>query len=153
MLNRIEKIIKYAKAFQSLQKFKQKQNSRLRGSYNSIKLIHKGDPKDEVKFLNLEHLLSYPFMQNYINSPGFVKFSLDGNRMLQEVNNGFLWIVVGYIKYPERVDLPQWNGGKYIAKLNDGREFTLYGNQIVSCFDGLKLSSTEKVNIYDNNAC
>lgn len=73
----------------------------------------------EFNFNSLEELLSNEWINGWTKhpfdfdepkrpNPEFHKFSLSDNRLICELKKGKEWYVIGYIKYPERLQLPKW---------------------------------------------
>ncbi len=70
----------------------------------------------------------------------FSHFAVYGNSLMAIHDDSFHWWCVGHIEYPERLDLPEWKGGKYKAELKDGSLVVLKGKNVVSvCYNTLKL--------------
>lgn len=68
-----------------------------------------------VLFNDIKELLSTDMIQNYTKDGNFSFFCMDENILIASYNDGFKWTVVGTIKYPEEVDLPKWNHGRYLT--------------------------------------
>jgi len=64
-----------------------------------------------IEFESTEDLLNLEVVQRYNKEEGS-HFVLSGNLLLDEWEEGVQWIVVGYIEFPQRVELPQWEGPK-----------------------------------------
>ena len=69
------------------------------------------------EFETTEELLNLEIVQRYGKEKNFSHFALNENRLIEVSDNGYYWWVVGYIKYPNDVDLPKWEGPKYREKL------------------------------------
>lgn len=67
-----------------------------------------GFENETVDFDNLEDLLKIPFVANFTTNRGFNRFSVSGQMLMAEYHNGKKWLVVGYIKNPEGLGLPEW---------------------------------------------
>lgn len=66
-----------------------------------------GFENETVSFSSTEELLEIPFIQNFKHGK-FSSFSKSDNRLMAEYDDGYEWWVVGMIKSPELVDLPEW---------------------------------------------
>jgi hypothetical protein len=67
-----------------------------------------------VEFEMLEQLLAIPWVAEFrdLRTTGhlFYRFSKSGGKLMVECDKGDWWWVVGHIKHPELVDLPEWHG-------------------------------------------
>ncbi len=57
------------------------------------------------EFDTLEELYQIPFVKRFMDDPDFDCFSLNNNFLVSIKDRGAYWWVVGYIKYPERMDI------------------------------------------------
>lgn len=64
------------------------------------------DPPPSGQFETQADLETIPFVKQWKDDKGFVRFSLSDNRLMAEMVGEF-W-VVGYLQNPSTVDLPQW---------------------------------------------
>lgn len=60
-----------------------------------------------AEFETLEQLLDIPWVKLMKDRPGFHRFSLSGDRLMAEFQQGRLWFVVGYLDEPVE-GLPVW---------------------------------------------
>lgn len=65
-------------------------------------------PKEEENFSNLDELFSIEWISIWTRVNNFYRFSKSKDLLIAELNKGNNWWVIGYIKYPELVDLPEW---------------------------------------------
>ena len=84
-----------------------------------------------VPFETTEQLLALEIVQRY-KRPDFSHFAMADNALMEISDGGRYWWVVGYIKHPERINLPKWDGGKYRAEPQSGEV-------VMSCGDTLTL--------------
>jgi hypothetical protein len=99
--------------------------------------IDNGYKRVEFEFKTTADLLNSAVVKKYVE-PGsyFVK---SDNCLMVVTDNGFHWWVIGYIKNPQDVELPEWDGVKYHALL-DGQKVILSSSEILgSCGDTLTL--------------
>ena len=96
------------------------------------------------EFESTKDLLSLDVVKRYGNSDDFSHFAIGDNCLMEISDDGFKWWVVGYIKNPDDVDLPQWDGGKYRAELPSGKMVTLGQEVVMSCGNVLTLSDGSK---------
>lgn len=68
-------------------------------------------PPPSFEFETTEQLLNHELVKRYIDDK-FSHFAMSGNTLMRISDDGYSWWVVGYIKEPDKVDLPQWDGGK-----------------------------------------
>ncbi len=66
----------------------------------------------EIPFLDTSDLLTLECVQRFTQHSDFTKFVKSDNRLMAILDGGERWLVVGYIKHPERVDLPTWTQHK-----------------------------------------
>jgi hypothetical protein len=66
-----------------------------------------GEPQ-EANFDTVEDLLAIPWVGFFKQRPSFMRFSKSRELLMAEMRDEH-W-VVGYIKEPDRVDLPLWQG-------------------------------------------
>lgn len=103
------------------------------------------DAPPPSKFETTEDLLNLEIVQRYGKGKNFSHFAISDNCLMEISDEGFHWWVVGYIKEPDKVDLPKWDGGKYQAKLSNGEIVTLTSKEIYSsCGDELTLKDGTK---------
>lgn len=74
------------------------------------------DPRDgkppEYEFETIEELLALNVIQPYKKDKNFHRFVM-GDFLMIVSKDGYHWWVVGYIKYPDLVNLEKWEGPKY----------------------------------------
>ena len=63
-------------------------------------------PPTSCEFQTLAELEAIPFVKAWKENPNFVRFSLSDDCLMAEMVGEF-W-VVGYLKDPSSIDLPQW---------------------------------------------
>ena len=71
------------------------------------------DERTEFEFSTTEELITHPLIQGMVGSFKNHKICKSKNYLMVVSDNGFWWWVLGYIKTPEEVDLPEWEGAKY----------------------------------------
>ena len=99
------------------------------------------DKPQKIPFETTEELLNLEIVKRYGQQPDFSHFALSGNLLMEISNGGLSWWVIGYIGDPTTVNLPQWDGGKYTARLKNGSIVELAGKDVCSsCGDILTLS-------------
>lgn len=91
-------------------------------------------------FETINQLLALEVVQRYGKGDKFSHFALSDNRLMEVSDNGLRWRVVGYIKDPDAVDFPQWEGWKYRAEMPDGTIKTLTDEVVSSCGGILELA-------------
>lgn len=69
------------------------------------------DPKCS-DFNSASELLALDWVKVYAQEPNFHRFSLNGDTLMIERNEGKDWWVVGRISKPSEVDLPVWKPSK-----------------------------------------
>lgn len=105
----------------------------------------------ELEFSETEELINSTFIQKWLNYNPPSTIVKNGNHLMIEENEGFSWWVIGYISNPDDLQVPNWNGGKYIVQYENGEiEVLTYesknpavafcGNQ-VTLRDGTKCKS------------
>ena len=97
-----------------------------------------------VVFNNTEDLLNLDIVKRYGSSDDFSHFALNGNVLMEICDEGFYWRVVGYVKKPEDVNLPKWDGGKYRAKMPSGEKVVLCNKVVMLCGNVLTLKDGTK---------
>lgn len=108
-------------------------------------------PEPVIPFETTADLLALEIVQRY-KGPTFSHFAMSENHLMAISDDGYSWWVVGFVADPSAVDLPQWDGGKHLARLADGVEVTLTRDTTPhvssSCGGRLSLSDgTEAVDV------
>lgn len=85
-----------------------------------------------IPFETTEDLLNLEVVKRYGQRRDFSHFAISDNYLMEISEGGLHWWVVGRIADPAAVDLPQWDGGKYKARLADGLDVDLLGKDVVS---------------------
>lgn len=68
-----------------------------------------GYEPETIKFNDTEELKNIEFVKHWSEGDDFFKYSLSGNHLMAELNNGNTWWVIGTIKGDlNKVDLPKW---------------------------------------------
>lgn len=62
-------------------------------------------------FETITDLIKVPWVRQFLEDDG-ARLVKSADCLMQLTNDGFRWWVVGYLKYPELVDLPVWEGPK-----------------------------------------
>ena len=96
-----------------------------------------------IPFDTTKELLGLEVVRRYIG-PTFSHFAISDNTLMEISDEGFHHWVVGFIRYPERVDLPKWAGWKHLVRLKDGREVVLTDEVVSSCGGVLTLRDGSK---------
>jgi hypothetical protein len=107
-----------------------------------------GDNPLEFDFDTTEELVNHPLIRklmNYNTSSILVK----SDEFLMEVyNEGFSWWCIGWISNPDDLELPEWDGGKYIGQYPNGNievfDKTSKNPVVSSCGDVLTLKDGTK---------
>jgi hypothetical protein len=89
------------------------------------------------EFETTEDLLALEPVRKH-NSPG-AEFVISDGLLMVITKDGFEWWVVGRIEKPEEVNLPQWKGWKFLARLGDGTETVLSSEVYSICGDLITL--------------
>lgn len=65
-------------------------------------------------FSTTEELLSNPWLKDVFSVEGYenYKFCKSKNCLMISSPDETKWWVMGYLKYPEEVNIPKWSGGK-----------------------------------------
>ena len=104
-----------------------------------------GDNCLSIMFKTKEDLLSDSVFKRCINRNQSSHFEISGNVLIEVSNNGFHWVAVGYIENPEDIDLPKFEGGKFLAEMDDGVEVVLTKAEVAyACGDILTLRDGTK---------
>lgn len=74
----------------------------------------------ELEFSKTEELINTTFIQEWVNLNPPSTLAKNGKHLMVEQKEGFSWWVIGYISNPENLELPEWNGGKYIVQYENG---------------------------------
>lgn len=67
------------------------------------------DEPIEFLFNNIDELLNNSHIKSFCDRHDFHRFSIDEDTLIVEYDNGYDWYVIGYIKYPELLQLEKWN--------------------------------------------
>ena len=86
------------------------------------------EPKS-AEFNTLAELLEIDWVKS--SKDDFYRWSLSGNRLMEESDEGRYWWVVGYVARPDLLDLPKWVAVEREKQPDDGREIKLM-------FDGVE---------------
>jgi len=72
-----------------------------------------GFERRAFSFSTTKELLNNPWIKGWLNERGFEDghYCMSKNCLMVENKNETRWWVIGYIKYPEKVDIPKWGGG------------------------------------------
>jgi hypothetical protein len=97
-----------------------------------------------IPFKTTRELLNLDVVRGY-KGTGFSHFAMSDNDLMAISDNGHSWWVVGHVGDPSVVDLPQWDGGRYKARLANGKVVELTGDEVIeSCGDELTLQDGSK---------
>lgn len=66
----------------------------------------------EFEFEKTEDIISHPFFESVAESKNFEKFVISENMIMAIFEDGYVWRVLGYVTFPSRIELPQWEGAK-----------------------------------------
>jgi len=102
----------------------------------------------EFDFDTVEELVNHPYIQEWLNkNPHSILVKSEGILMVV-YNEGFNWWCIGWITNPDDLELPEWEGGKYIAQYSNGNievlDKTSKNPMISSCGDVLTLKDGTK---------
>ena len=59
-------------------------------------------------------------------------FVLHGTTLMGVKDDGFWWWVIGYINTLDGIELPQWKGGRYRCRMEDGSMQIFEADEVVS---------------------
>ncbi len=76
--------------------------------------FYSGFTNKEVEFDTVEELLNIDFVKSWSEDKGFCRYSLSGDHLMAEFNNGKNWWVVCFIRCT--LDLPQFKAQKTRTK-------------------------------------
>lgn len=93
-----------------------------------------------IPFETVNDLLNIEIVKRYGRGKKFSHFAVLDNRLMEISDDGFIWWVVGYIKYPDKINLKKWDGPKYHARLTNGESVILRKEVVSSCGDILTLT-------------
>ena len=96
-----------------------------------------GEKQPIYEFETLDDLLSLEVVKRYSKDKDFSYFALSRNKLMEIGDDGFYWWVVGYIKNPDKLDLPEWKGGKWRAELQNGKQVVLEHGEVDSICGGV----------------
>ena len=96
------------------------------------------------EFKSTEELLNNENIKQFAKHDGFSSFALSGNHLMQILNDGFKWWVIGSLSHTNNVQIPKWNGGKYLAVMPNGEEKVLTNEVVSSCGGELTLKDGTK---------
>lgn len=74
----------------------------------------------ELEFSETEELINSTFIQKWLNYNPPSTIVKNGKYLMIEEKEGFSWWVIGYISNPDDLQVPNWNGGKYIVQYENG---------------------------------
>jgi len=74
----------------------------------------------EFEFTETQELLEHPYIQRWLNLNPPSNVVKSRNYVMIEEKEGFSWWVVGSVLNPNDLEVPQWNGGKYIVEYENG---------------------------------
>ena len=97
------------------------------------------------EFSTLEELYTIDIVSSSMKDPSFSHFALSDNYLMSITDEGYGWRVLGHVSITNGLQIPKWNGGKYLAQFSDGRIVTLTKEVVSSCGRQLTLSEN---NIY-----
>ncbi len=93
----------------------------------------------DYEFETTDELLDLVVVKQYIGEK-FNHFALSDNWLMIIEDDGFKWWVIGSVKDTKDLDIPQWKGTKFRARMSDGTEKVLgYEEVSSSCGDILTL--------------
>lgn len=103
-------------------------------TYHSPGFARDGNHQPETcEFETLTDLMNLERIKKWSKSSRFSHFALGDNILLSIEDEGFIWWVVGYIKYPENINLPKWEYGKHLVELDN--EIYILTNEVKSICD------------------
>ena len=70
------------------------------------------EEKEIFNFDNTEELLNHPLLKKAEQYPTFSHFVVSEEFIMLIADGGHYWQVIGKVKYPELVELPQWQNNK-----------------------------------------
>ena len=59
-------------------------------------------------FATQDELLAIDWVKRDPSENNFHRFSLSGNILMIEKDEGRYWWAIGYVKFPKRLELPEW---------------------------------------------
>lgn len=99
----------------------------------------------KVEFETLAELLNHPFVERFSENEGFQEYVKSDECLMAIYDDGFKWWVVGYLKEPSEIDLPEWDKGLYLVKFED-KVYKAKGEQVRS-------SCGDRITLYDGRVC
>jgi hypothetical protein len=107
-----------------------------------------GDNPLGFDFDTVEELVNHPYIQEWLNKNPHSILVKSGGVLMVVYNEGFNWWGIGWITNPNDLELPEWDGGKYIAQYSNGNievlDKTSKNPMISSCGDVLTLKDGTK---------
>lgn len=98
-----------------------------------------------IPFKTVQTLYDIPHVKLFYKRPDFSHFALSEHHLMAVLDSGYMWWVVGFIKDPDDVDLPQWEGAVYDAEMQSGERKHLTSEDVISsCGDVLTLRDGTK---------
>jgi hypothetical protein len=79
-----------------------------------------GDNPLEFDFDITEELVNHSYIQEWLNENPHSILVKSGGVLMVVYNEGFNWCGIGWITNPDDLELPEWEGGKYIAQYSNG---------------------------------
>lgn len=87
-------------------------------------------PERIFLFEDVQQLLKSDLFQNFTKEEHFSHFCMSEYYLMAIYNEGFKWRVVGTIKDSTNIDLPKWDGGRYMSIDSTNHYEELDKNQI-----------------------
>lgn len=89
------------------------------------------DDPNTFTFETTQEFLDNEYINWYTKQQNFFRLSKQDDCVILEKDDGFYWWVLGYIKDPASLDLPEWPGGRYRV-IFEGRRQVIEGSQVAS---------------------
>jgi len=67
---------------------------------------------NDTDFDTIDQLIEIPRVKKVMGLEGFSKLSKSGTFLMAEFDEGKRWYIIGYLRYPDWVDLPYWDERK-----------------------------------------
>ena len=113
--------------------------------FRKITGYERNDDDPVIEFNTTEELLTHDLIKPYSENDNFSHFAMSGSHLMEISDNGFHWWVIGEVKDPSTIELPKWDGGKYLGEDENGKEIVLTKEVISSCGGLLTLKDGRKL--------
>lgn len=91
----------------------------------------------EIDFNTIDDLVQFDFVKSFTEDTHFDCFRKSDDLLMAIYNDGYKWLVVGYIEAPNLLELPEWDHGKYNIKNLVGIPTTVSGKDVAVTSGGV----------------